>query len=229
MTSAEEERNAYESLEDLAKGWDLLLRDFGLEERRLPWRVLGTPYRNGNRLFHNEHHVLDCLRRSSDLGPKDLNDWARVKVEAALFLHDWVYDPRSLQNEEDSAVVAHVVFDGDPWITHAIRATTHTGKPANVVEAYVMDIDLGTLAADTLIGDTGQIRMEYSHVPEDVFWPRRADLVRGWLEKAEKNELFHTDWGQRKYLAPAVRNLEEHLELIQNRTETGSFPPPKDR
>jgi predicted metal-dependent HD superfamily phosphohydrolase len=75
-------------------------------DRSSTWHArLVAAYSESTRAYHNLSHLEECLIEFDRVG-SNLSDPSAV--EAALWFHDVVYDPRSTTNEEDSAAAAAV-------------------------------------------------------------------------------------------------------------------------
>ena len=117
--------------------------------------ALARNYSGPQRAYHTLEHVRDCLAefdRASSLAERPL------EVQAALWLHDVVYDTRASDNEERSAdwavgtlTKAGVTGTTVEHICGLILATKHIGAPQSADAALVVDIDLalaGSLSPD---------------------------------------------------------------------------------
>src|SRR5207248_1831792 len=134
------------------------------------------------RAYHTAAHVEDCL---------DQFDLARNlaerpdEVEAAIWFHDAVYDPRASDNEQRSAdwarrslVEAGAAADSIERIAALVLLTRHVDPPASHDGELLLDIDLSILGRDPLTFDVydAQIRREYDWVPEAEYRRRRPEL-----------------------------------------------------
>lgn len=188
------------------------------DQARIEWRELVARYADPWRSYHTLAHVLDCQHELD--GCRELSSDADA-VEAALWFHDAVYDPRSLGNEEASARLARQVLghagvapERLDRVERLILATGHTGVPEDGDAALVVDIDLAILgAAPERFEQYEQgIRREYAWVPEVVFRKKRAELLEAFLRRSP---LFSTQTFRIRLEAQARRNLARSIERLR--------------
>jgi predicted metal-dependent HD superfamily phosphohydrolase len=166
------------------------------------WALLGRPapddtvlasvlaeYGSSDRFYHTLQHLSECLDLSQEAA--DLAE-RPGEVVIALWFHDVVYDTRRSDNESRSADWAEAALlqaGGTPEEVERIRglilATRHTELPAPGDAALIVDIDLAILGAPPVrfAEYEIQIHREYAWVPELVFRPTRARILRGFLER----------------------------------------------
>jgi predicted metal-dependent HD superfamily phosphohydrolase len=146
-------------------------------------------YAEPGRHYHTLQHLAECLAAFEANAALAQHP---AQVEAALWFHDAVYDPRGGANEEASAqlALAALARAGAPaefagQVAHLVRVTEHRGVPATPDEMLLVDIDLAILGADEARFDEyeRQVRLEYAFVPDDVFYPKRAEILRGFLAR----------------------------------------------
>ncbi len=130
---------------------------------------------------------------------------------AAVF-HDFVYDTRSKQNEEDSAGICFAIT-GSVLSRNLVLATKHTGLGESRAAAALLDADLAGLGADydTFWGAGLKIRKEYSFVPLE-------DFVRGrtaFYESMLKRPIFSTDYFRDKLEDRAKDNMRQAIDWMQ--------------
>lgn len=173
------------------------------------WSLLEKHYQEPHRHYHNLHHIGAMLAHLDD-PPRD-----DATTELAIWFHDVIYDPRSRDNEAESARLFEECLGEnlDPKVAadvvRLILATDYsqprTGDPD---EDFMRDLDLAVLAADppAYHAYCVAIRREYSHVPENEFTAGRQLILRKFLA----GPIYLTDEFVR--LEPSARrNLEAEL------------------
>lgn len=178
---------------------------------------LTRAYRAPGRFYHDLAHIQDCLRELeqalADGVPVDDPEALRY----ALWFHDYVYDPARQDNEEQSARAGKEAALRDGYSpafadrVHALVMATKHGAVAlrNNDEKLMVDIDLSSIAADDFGAITTKIRLEYAHVPDELFYPARKAVLRTFLEQPE---IYHTGYFRRKYGDQAQANLQASVK-----------------
>ncbi|MEV6629900.1 metal-dependent phosphohydrolase [Actinoplanes sp. NPDC051470] len=169
------------------------------------------------RQYHDVSHlsaVLAVVDRHAALAPHP------DRVRVAAWLHDAIYDPRALgdENERDSAEFAEGLLTtlGAPAEVAAeiarlvgLTAGHATGEDDPDGE-LLCDADLAILAADEerYAEYTAAIRREYAHVPDDAFKDGRAQVLKALLELPSiyRHPPLREEWD-----AKARANLEREL------------------
>lgn len=187
------------------------------------YAALCQRYAEPHRAYHTLAHVSSCLA---------LFDEARhlvlcpTEVEAALWLHDVVYDPLTGDNEEQSARWAwdRLAGAGVPVarlaiIRDLILATRHDGSGSGADAQLVVDIDLAILGADWEAFDLyeQQIRQEYDWVPLDAFCEGRAKILTRFLQG---EHVYQTAFFGERYEAQARENLAHSLRQLGHLSES---------
>jgi predicted metal-dependent HD superfamily phosphohydrolase len=176
-------------------------------------RLRGS-YAEAHRTYHTFHHVRDCLAQL---------DKARhiaehpFQVEAALWFHDVICDPRAKDNEEQSAwwaecslrkagVSCKVALN----VSKLILATRHRDVPSDADAALVVDIDLSILGRMASVFDEyeRQIRQEYDYLSDAVFRKGRTAILRGF---AARKVIYQTQFFRDRYEVPARENLARSI------------------
>jgi predicted metal-dependent HD superfamily phosphohydrolase len=170
------------------------------------------------RAYHGTAHLVDCLEQL-DAAPGEGAD--RRIVEAGLWFHDAVYDPRATGNEARSAAWASRAL-GAAGISSATAAevarlvllTRHTAPAADPAGRLICDVDLSILGrpTDEFYEFERRIRAEYAWVPEETFRAVRADILMGFLRRSP---LYLTQHFNRKYESAARRNLEAAIARLR--------------
>lgn len=181
--------------------------------------ALEAAWREPHRVYHGTTHLVDCLEQL-DAAPSEGAD--RRLVEAALWFHDAVYDPRAMGNETRSAAwaargltEAGVPHDISAEVARLVLLTRHSAPAADPAGRLVCDVDLSILGRepDRFAEFERRIRAEYSWVAEDTYRAVRADILAGFLRRSP---LFLTDHFRRRYEARARDNLEDAVARLRS-------------
>jgi predicted metal-dependent HD superfamily phosphohydrolase len=187
--------------------------------RRLggPWdsttvfEILDSEYSEPHRAYHNATHIEDCLRQF---------DLARHlaerpdEVEAAIWFHDAVYDPKASDNEEQSARWAIESLKAGSVAPEVLRriaalilATKHHREPDGMDQSLLIDVDLSILGRppEEFTAYDAAIRKEYSFVPDEQYRAGRTKLLERFLNR---DAIYHTAFFRERYEDQARRNLE---------------------
>jgi predicted metal-dependent HD superfamily phosphohydrolase len=205
---------------DLSRRFAELLRRLGAaaDPRPLADAVLAA-WTEPDRRYHDLDHLRDCLAEL-DGAPADGADHDRV--EAALWFHDAIYDPRAGDNEALSAEWARRALSelGVPPpvaddVARLVELTRHTDPAPDPSGRLLCDIDLAILGREPATFDTydRQIREEYAWVSEPDFRAARAAVLAGLLARAP---LYQTEHFRRRYETVARTNLERALKTLRH-------------
>jgi predicted metal-dependent HD superfamily phosphohydrolase len=195
--------------------WRRLWRGLGVASAPLAaLEDLLAAYSEAHRAYHTLDHIIESLALFDEVAAAAVHP---LEVEAALWFHDAVYDPRRGDNEERSAEwAARTLREGgvDEAIARRvgalIRATRHRAPPQTSDEALLLDIDLAILGSDAARFrryDRG-IRAEYAFVPEPDYRAARARILQGFLERTP---IYRTEALRDRYEERARRNLARAL------------------
>ncbi len=180
---------------------------------------LTAAYGERGRAYHTLNHVYDCLER---LDEAEQPGEARDPVEAAIWVHDVVYDPRRSDNEARSAEWGALALSaaGVPdaitsRVRALVRATDHAGVPAGRHATLLCDIDLSIFGRDEPTFDRYQraIRQEYAWVPEPRYRTERARVLTALLERPQ---IYLTGYFHDRYEPGARANLRRALAKLQS-------------
>jgi predicted metal-dependent HD superfamily phosphohydrolase len=178
------------------------------------YTALDAAYREPARVYHTTGHLADCLARLDEFREPEVE---RDPVEAAIWFHDAVYNPRSSDNERRSAEWAARAL-GDAGVTAnlvqrisaLVLLTRHLAPATDSAGRLLCDIDLSILGreADEFDRFERAIRAEYAWVPEPQYRAGRARVLRGFLER---QPLYQTVPFRVRYEEAARRNLARAL------------------
>jgi predicted metal-dependent HD superfamily phosphohydrolase len=171
-----------------------------------------------HRAYHGTAHLLDCLDQL-DSAPGEGAD--RRIVEAGLWFHDAVYDPRATGNEARSAAwasralaAAGIAPATAAEVARLVLLTRHTGPAADPAGRLICDVDLSILGRppDDFYEFERRIRAEYAWVPEATFRAVRAEILTGFLRRSP---LYLTQHFRRKFESGARANLEAAVARLR--------------
>ncbi len=178
---------------------------------------LAGRYSETGRAYHTLGHIAHVLDEI-DLVLTSLESPACV--QAAVWFHDAVYDPRRSDNEERSAGLARaawtqarVMSTRVAQVEDLILATKHDRRVAGDA-AFLVDADLAILGQGPEAFDRyeSQIRVEYGWVAEPQYVVGRGVLLRGFLAR---EAIFATQPFRRRYETRARLNLARALDRLK--------------
>jgi predicted metal-dependent HD superfamily phosphohydrolase len=172
------------------------------------------------RYYHTAEHLQGVLWVIEEQAAtaRDLN-----VVRLAAWFHDAIYDPRRVDNEEASALLAEATLpelDIEPprvaEVARLVRLTaSHDPMPGDRNGGLLTDADLAILAAtpEAYRTYTVAIRREYAHVPEAAFVAGRTAVLHNLLDLPW---LFHTPVLRERWEEPARANIAWELATLRN-------------
>ncbi len=181
------------------------------------FRGLCSLYSEPGRTYHNLDHIaamLGIVSRFEDLLHEPL------EVRLAVWFHDYIYDARRQDNEEQSALYVTVIFDGEQWallrprLTELILATkTHQARWGDTDCQLLLDADLAVLGSPPEEYDAyaAAIRKEYAWVPEADYLRGRASVLQGFLNR---DRLYGTNALFLSLEQPARANLSRETAWL---------------
>lgn len=199
--------------------WDALLRPLGTSAaRHQEFEQLVRHYREPHRGYHNLNHIADCLHQFDVVRHMAPDPDA---VEAAIWFHDVIYDPRGVDNEGASAAYA----DGclarlgaeerfRAEVNRLILLTRHDDPPNDVAGQLMVDIDLSSLGAPAAVFDQNgeNIRREFAHVDEQHYRASRAKILRKFDARPR---IYLTESFVARYEESARANLRRALAALE--------------
>lgn len=188
------------------------------KEPEMWYGELEKAYSSPVRAYHNLEHVAFCLEQFELL--RSLATHAKA-VELAIWFHDSIYDTRSNENEEKSDEFAQQVIEDMgledslcKLVSGLILVTKHDIEPKNTNEKIILDVDLAILGQGSEEFDAYEVavREEYAWVAEQTYRSKRAEVLRGFLER---KSIFSTPVFIRKYEEAARENLANSIRRLK--------------
>lgn len=159
-------------------------------------------------------HVIDEHRGLA-------NDAGAVRL--AAWFHDAIYDPRRIDNEEASALLAEAVLpalqvspDRIAEIARLVRLTAgHDPASGDRNGGLLTDADLAILASAPAAyrAYAAAVRREYAHVPDAAFAAGRSTVLEHLLSLPR---LFHCRDLRERWEETARHNLSAELTVLRN-------------
>jgi predicted metal-dependent HD superfamily phosphohydrolase len=181
------------------------------------YRMLMARHSESHRAYHTLSHIQDCLVDFADCRHLATNPNA---VEAAIWFHDAVYDPKAKDNEEQSAVLAtetlkRALLSGrfQQTVATLIMATKHAAIPTDPDAQMLVDIDLAILGKpeERFNAYERQIRTEYQWVPLEEFAVVRARILKSFLDRPS---IYATQFFRDSYERTASQNITRSLARL---------------
>ncbi len=179
---------------------------------------LSSAWANPARSYHTTQHLTECLALAHEWG-EGLSPIERATLTLAVWFHDAVYDPRSSDNEKQSAQLALKALRHSGVAEHhylrvseLVLATEHAmAVPVgDRVRDLLLDIDLAILGAapSRFAEHQAQVRKEYAFVSEADYAAGRAQVLEHFRAQASAapQQLYRTPMGRQR-AAQALANL----------------------
>ncbi|MBP9757579.1 MAG: N-methyl-D-aspartate receptor NMDAR2C subunit [Candidatus Pacebacteria bacterium] len=172
-------------------------------------------YTDPARGYHGLDHIRFCLDEF-----ETVRHLARHKhaLEAAIWWHDVIYDPKRGDNEQKSMEFAEqelVSFGESPHfiakVSGNIMATVHKGGIIDTDQQLICDIDLaglGTPNFEIMRANSRGIRKEYSFYPEADYVKGRTAILNGF---ADRDSMYYTPHFRAKYTEQAKQNIRREV------------------
>jgi predicted metal-dependent HD superfamily phosphohydrolase len=181
-------------------------------------------YSAPDRHYHGLRHI-ETLLGLADACAGVIAD--RDAVEAAIWFHDALYDPRRSDNEEQSALLAVERLAGTAEsgrierIADMIRATAGHALPemasaeARQDCALFLDMDLAILGSPAADFDVyeAEVRREYGWVSDAQWRLGRRAVLAGFLSRPS---IYATGRFQASHEAAARRNLKRAIARLED-------------
>ena len=177
------------------------------------FHLLFNAYTESQRYYHTIQHIVECLDLFHQI-KEQLND--TIAIELAIWFHDVIYDPKAIDNEEQSAELMQKscsnllasdqiqkVYD---WIIATKKHQALTDQDLN----YLLDIDLAILGNSTarFAEYEQQIQQEYTWVESDLYKLKRAEVLQYFYQM---QPIYQTHYFNHLFEDQAKQNLLKML------------------
>jgi predicted metal-dependent HD superfamily phosphohydrolase len=142
-------------------------------------------------------------------------------VYLSIWFHDSIYDPRSQENEINSADYTACELqklnycEKDLKIICELILCTINHRPMKDTDLFklFLDLDLAILGKEEeeYYKYCKNIRLEYGHVPDQIYNEKRKNLLNIFLNK---DRIFFTSFFQEKYEVQARKNISSESKNI---------------
>src|SRR5688572_8787422 len=155
----------------------------GLAPHADTYERLSAAYAEPHRHYHTAAHIGACL---TELDSARALARFPFEVEAALWFHDAIYDPKASDNEQRSAEWAVAFLSGagaaaavGARVYAHVMATRHDGEAGSPDSALVVDIDLSILGQPPAVYAQFEknVREEYRWVPAALYRRTRREIL----------------------------------------------------
>jgi predicted metal-dependent HD superfamily phosphohydrolase len=189
-----------------------------MKSESLVW--LTEQHRAPHRHYHTLQHIAEIFQMATRCGFS-----LSQNQTLAIWFHDAVYDPQTMDNEEKSALAArhHLQEDWNPDdldVVCTLILDTKKHHASHPESRAVLDLDLAILgAASARYREyASQIREEYRFVPDEKYGVERVRILEKFLGRARNNALFET--------LPSVftKNARDNLAWEIGLLQSGAMP-----
>jgi predicted metal-dependent HD superfamily phosphohydrolase len=209
----------------------MVLRMFGIGEFESSALVaeLKKKYEEPHRFYHTWEHVVELLNGLFERAcATDMPQEEMAALGVAVLFHDSVYDVSRTyyrDNEIHSAEYAKRALSSrgveGRRVENAyrlIRETAHTGgeKPTERLSMILHDLDMSVLGSspERYALYVSDIIAEFGIYPGREFAKARLELLNAWIAD---EDLFVTEYGKRRFLSQARKNMESEVAGIGSR------------
>ncbi|MFL6744807.1 MAG: hypothetical protein ACJ8EO_02165 [Sphingomicrobium sp.] len=178
-----------------------------------------SAYAEPHRHYHSERHLDECLQQLEQV--TDLSERERRLLRWAILWHDAVYDPQRTDNEERSAELAfdeltNCKVDRKTAVEVARLILLTKGHRVDLNDrlgALIVSIDLSVLGsdADRYREYAGEVRAEYSHVPNDAWRVGRSAVLQHLIDA---DPLFPDPDFRMRFEVKARHNMTEEIRAL---------------
>ena len=178
---------------------------------------------------HRHYHTLDHLEQLFSLFTERSGKMDNPDIVAfAIWFHDFIYNPRREDNEEQSALKAGVFLREIGLEDYVIRRIQKlilwTGNHFQLIDkddrdtAFFLDLDLSILGSENIRYRhyMEQVRDEYVFIPFREYRKGRIKLLKRYLFV---KSIFKTAYFQRRFEQQARSNIQYEIAFLESHHE----------
>lgn len=195
------------------------------EGKLIAFTIMRARYQESHRQYHTLRHIYQCYQEFDEvIGQLAWPD----AIEATIWFHDAIYEPKKNNNEQESSNYAFNVLvragQGGCFarpVSNFILYTDYSKLPgveASQDHKYLHDIDLSVFGQpwDEIIRWEEGIRYEYAWVPEKTYLTKRIEILAGFLKQ---EPIYLTEYFQKKYETRAKENLARLIQHLRKQQQ----------
>jgi predicted metal-dependent HD superfamily phosphohydrolase len=139
----------------------------------------------------------------------------------SIWFHDSIFDPKSKENEINSADYTACELQKLNYNERDLKTIcelilcTIDHRPMKDTDLFklFLDLDLAILGKEEeeYHKYSKNIRLEYDHVPDQIYFEKRKNLLQTFLNK---DQIFYTSIFQEKYESQARKNIKNECKNI---------------
>jgi len=225
---------------NLSSRWSQLCVQLNVEAQDAQkwWPLIQEHHGEPHRRYHTLTHIAEMFGHVDEHIDK-ITDTAAVSL--AIFFHDIIYNPKagSPQNEQDSAVLfeqfgqqslpaghppglekGNLISKVRRWI---VQTASHKVSESDDNDCKLfMDFDMAVLGRSWEQYElySQQIRAEYSHIPDIMFWKGRSAFL---ASTSQGDAIFATAIFRDTRLRQAQENMKREAALLRERYESAGL------
>jgi predicted metal-dependent HD superfamily phosphohydrolase len=169
-----------------------------------------------NRHYHTLDHIEVLLEAIKDF---QLHPPEKVKLELAIWFHDYVYDAKAFDNElmsmkefEMFGIRTRMAPRHIKEISYLILDTRHTDQPITKLGKIIADVDLKQLSIlEEREKNDQNVRKEYSYLTDEEWREGRIKFLKGMLDK---RHIYHTSEYRGALEDTARHNLQLEIDYL---------------
>jgi len=171
-------------------------------------------YEHPSRKYHNLDHIHNMLEKLTE---SERYAEHPHRILLVIWFHDIVYDAKRTDNELKSAefwirkMTPYLLEEPLQWGKLAILSTINHYPNTDSDIQLLLDLDLTSLGApwEVFQNNSENIRQEYMHIPDKVFYAGRRDFLTQMIERPR---LYGTNYWYNVLEERARDNIKKIIE-----------------